>query len=404
MGDKKGTKTDILQALRIYGPLSRIELANSVNLSRVAVSMAVSELIECGLIEETVSRQSTGGRPATSLDLKPDSNLILGADFDSRLWTLGAFDLMGNIYDVMKIPVGDSSPHTAANALISQIDSFVGKLNISPLKLLGLSMPGLVDSSDGLIYSAADIGWHNVGMGKIVGEGTGLPTVIINRHRARGISECRFGSAKEYRQIIYVGIGTGIAAGFFQNRLLITGALGGAGELGHMTVIPDGPVCPCGNRGCLQALSSGPVLEQEARILLRYGEKSIICQEPGYDIQLIKAEDICIAADKGDILSRKVVYNAAVYMGIALANLVNLFNPETIILGGPIPRTCKYYVETATDIMKQRAMSPLASSVTVRIASFKEIGGAIGAANYALDRHISFNLMVDSKNLNSDES
>lgn len=398
MSDKKGSKTAILQALRIHGPLSRIELTKSVNLSRAAISMAVSELIDCRLIQETVDRQSTGGRPATSLELSSDSHLILGADFDNRIWTLGAFDLVGNIYDVVKIPVNESSPNTVVNVLISQMQSFVKKLDKNPIKLIGLSMPGLVDSASGLIYSAADIGWHNVNMGKIVNEETGWPTVIINRHRARGISECRFGSAREYRQIIYVGIGTGIAAGFFQNRMLITGSIGGAGELGHMTVVPDGPVCPCGNLGCLQTLSSGPVLEQEARILLRHGENSIILQDPNYDIQLITAEDICIAADKGDELAMKVVYNAAVYMGIALANLVNLFNPEAIILGGPIPRTSKYYVEIATSIMKQRAMSPLAASVIVKTASFKEIGGAIGAANYALDKHISFNLMVDTKN------
>lgn len=395
MNDKKGSKAAVLQALRIYGALSRIELAKVVNLSRAAISSSISELIDFNLIKETTDKRSTGGRPATPLTLVPEAHLILGADFDNRIWTLGAFDLAGNIHNVEKIPVNEPSPNAVIRTLISRLDTFIEKLEKRPANILGLGMPGLVDSNDGLIYSAADIGWHNVDMGKIVHDEAGLPAVIINRHRARGISECRFGSAKEFRQVVYVGIGTGIAAGFFQDRMLITGSMGGAGELGHMTVVPDGQICPCGNHGCLQTLSSGPAMEQAARILLRQGETSSIVKGPVYDIQLIKAEDICAAADEGDKLAMKVVSNAAIYLGIALANLVNLFNPEAIILGGPIPRNCSYYVQTATETMKQRAMSPLASGVTIRTAFFKEIGGAIGAANYALDKHISLILNTD---------
>lgn len=389
MNDQKGSKAAVLQALRIYGALSRIELTRKLNLSRAAVSASISDLIDCNLIAETADKRSTGGRPATPLTLVPESHLILGADFDNRLWTLGAFDLAGNPQKIVKIPVNDTSLDTVINALISQLDSFIKDLGKSPLKILGLGMPGLVDSNDGLILSAADIGWSNVDFRKLVHEKTGLPVVIINRHRARGIAECRFGSAQKFRQVIYVGIGTGIAAGFFEDRMLITGSMGGAGELGHVTMMPDGPICPCGNHGCLQMLSSGPAMEQEARFLLRQGEISTLVQSPAYDIQLIKAEDICAAAEAGDRLAIKVVSKAAMYLGIALSNLVNLLNPEAIILGGPIPRNSGYYVNLATETIKQRAMSPLASGVVIRTALFKEIGGAIGAANYALDKHIS---------------
>jgi predicted NBD/HSP70 family sugar kinase len=396
ISDKKGSKIDVLQTLRMYGSLSRVELASVANLSRAAISSSVSELIDCGLVEETSDKQSTGGRPATTLQISSNSRLVLGADFDSRTWTLGSFDLAGNIHRVEKIPVNESSPNAVINILISNLDSFISKHSSQPMEILGLGMPGLVDSAGGLIHSAADMGWHNVDIGKIIRDKIGWPTVVINRHRARGIAECRFGAAKDYRQVAYVGIGTGIAAGFFQNRMLITGLLGGAGELGHVTILPDGPVCPCGNRGCLQALASGPAMEQEARMLLRQGGESVMNQGGGYDIQLIKAEDICAAADQGDALAMQVVRNAAAYLGIALANLVNLFNPEAIILGGPIPRNCKYYVQTATELMMQRAMSPLASNVIVKTAYFKEIGGAIGAANYTLDKHLSLNLLMGS--------
>jgi len=133
-------------------------------------------------------------------------------------------------------------------------------------------------------------------------------------------------------------------------------------------------------------------MEQQMRILLKRGEVSAVRQGEGYDTRLIKAEDICAAANRGDALAVKVVTEAALYMGIALGNLVNLFNPEVIIMGGPVPRSNGLYIATAAKVMKERANSALAAGVIVKKADYTEVGGAIGAANYALDQHTSYAL------------
>ncbi|MFC5653801.1 ROK family protein [Paenibacillus solisilvae] len=387
--DQKGSKTSILQTLRMKGSMSRIELTRITGLSRATISTSIAELMEYNLVYETDNRQTTGGRPATSLELVPYSNIIIGVDFDHNLWTIGAFDLLGNVIKTITIPVNASSPEMTFKVLSGEIKDFIKTLDRDPIPLLGIGVPGLVSESHSIITSAAQLNWYHIDVEKIMREEIGWPTVVLNRYRARGLTECRYGSGQSFSNLAYIGVGTGVAAGLYIDRQLLSGSLGGAGEIGHFTIEPEGPLCPCGNQGCLQALCSGPVIEQEFRRLLRSGEKSVIYSDPSLDMQLLKTYDICAVADQGDALAIKVVNQAAAYLGIAMANLVNLFNPEAIILGGAIPNSSRLFVETATKIMKQRAMSSLSAATKVKTSSFKDIGGALGAANFALDKNMS---------------
>ncbi|MCS7463978.1 ROK family protein [Paenibacillus doosanensis] len=388
--DQKGSKTAILQMLRVHGPMSRIELTQQTDLSRATISVTINELIELGLVHETELRQSTGGRPATNLELVPYSHIILGADLNHQTWTLGAFDLLGNTIEKRRIPFSPLTPEAAVSALVQELPDFIKQLDKTPIPLLGIGVPGLVDTHNGLLRSSAVMGWQQVELGALLENALGWPTAVLNRSRARGLSECRYGAGKDYRHMIYIGIDSGIGAGIYVNRELIHGALGGAGEIGHTTVDADGPLCPCGNTGCLQMLSAAPAMELEARRLLRLGSPSSLHHHPGFDLQMLKAEDICHAAEQGDELAIQVVNHAATYLGITMANLVNLLNPEAIILGGTIPKESTVYVQSAIKMMRQRAMGQLSAATVVHIGEFKEIGGALGAANMALDRHMSF--------------
>jgi predicted NBD/HSP70 family sugar kinase len=397
IGDQKGSKTAILQTLRIQGSISRIELTRLTDLSKATISLAINELLELGLVYETELRLSTGGRPATKLSLATQSHAVLGADLNNNRWVLGAFDLLGNPIHKVRIPIASSSPGAAVQALAEELPKFVKDLNKHTVPLLGLGVPGLVDTQDGMIRSSAVLGWQHVQLGKMVEEAIGWPTVVLNRSRARGLSECRFGSGKPYNHMIYIGVDTGIGAGIYVNRELIHGTLGGAGEIGHTTVSFDGPLCPCGNTGCLQMLSAETAIEQETRRLLRHGSSSSLMSAASGDIQMLKAETICQAANEGDELAVQVIVNAASYLGLTMANLVNALNPDAIILGGWIPMECPLYLQTAEKVMRQRAMSQLATAAVVHPGSFDEVGGALGAANYALDRHLSFSHLYNQQ-------
>ncbi|MBD2870053.1 ROK family protein [Paenibacillus arenilitoris] len=393
--DQKGSKTSIIQALRMHGAMPRVNLTKVTELSRATISSTISELIACNLVKETEKTPSTGGRPAISLELVPGSQAVIGADLDNQVWTLGVFDLLGNVLQVTKIPVSSSRPETAVHELVEQTKAFIKTFDTNVIPMFGIGVPGLVDTTRGTIRSASDLGWSNVVIEEMVSSALGWPTVAINRHRARGLAECRFGSGREYNHMIYVGVGSGIAAGIFNDRKLVSGSFGGAGELGHITVEPAGPVCPCGNNGCLHLYATASAIEQETRRLLRAGQEESLLSSgyPGNDLQLLQAEFICRAADEGDELAIRVVNHAATYLGIALANLVNLLNPEAVILGGAIPGLCRTYVQTATKVMYQRSMTSLSAGIAVNTAVLAETGGALGAINYALDRHFSFTMI-----------
>lgn len=388
--DQKSSKTAILQMLRVHGPMSRIELTQSTDLSRATISAAINELIELGVVHETVLRESTGGRPATNLELVPHSHIILGADLSHQTWILGAFDLLGNTVASKRLPFSPLTPEAAVQTLANEIPNFIKTLGKSPIPVLGIGIPGLVDTYNGLLRSSAVLGWQQVELGAMLEQAIGWPTVVLNRSRARGLSECRYGAGKNYRHMIYIGVDSGIGAGIYVNRELIHGAIGGAGEIGHTTALVDGPLCPCGNTGCLQMLSSSTAMELEARKLLRMGASSSLHLKPDFDLQMLKAEEICLAAEQGDELSIQVVNSAATYLGITMANLVNLLNPEAIILGGPIPKDSPTFVQTAVRVIRQRAIGQLSASTVVHTGQFKEVGGALGAANFALDRHMTF--------------
>jgi predicted NBD/HSP70 family sugar kinase len=390
--DQKGSKLTILQTLRVHGSMSRIELTRLTGLSRATISISIAELIECRLVCETDNRLSTKGRPATALELVPNSKVIIGADLDNKTWTLGAFDLLGNIIKTMKIPVYTFEPEETFKALATEIASFVKGLDKAPIPLLGLGVPGLVDANHRTIRSAADLEWNHVDVAGIMESEIGWPTVVVNRHRARGLTECRYGSGLTYDNMIYIGIGMGIAAGLYINRQLLSGSLGGAGEIGHTTIEPSGPLCPCGNHGCLQMLSAGPAIEQEFRKLVRASEHELVYPYQNVDLQFLKVHDVCAAAEDHDELAIKVITNAGSYLGIAMANLLNTFNPEAIILGGTIPSASSLFVEVATKVMRQRAMRPLSAETIVKTSVFKDIGGALGAANFAFDKNISISI------------
>lgn len=392
--DKKGSKAAILQTLRFQGPISRIALTRLTGLSRATISVCVAELIEAGLVRETLQREFSGGRPAASLELADRSHAILGAELYNNVWTLGAFDLVGNTLRIAKIPLADSSPQTAVRQLGDKLKPFVAQLEAPPLPLLGLCTPGLVDTQRGVIHSVPLLGWHNVELVNMMKEVSDLQTVILNRDRARGLLECRSRMERGYSNVVYVGIGAGIAAGVYYKGELVTGALGGAGEIGHMTIEPDGPLCPCGNNGCLQLYGTEPAIEQEARRLIRLdegeGEGRSSIPMPGGNIQLLSAHDVCLAAEQGDAVAISAVDKAAAYLGIALANIVNFYNPDLIVLGGTLPAASNRFVRTAAKVMRQRAMRPLSDKTVVQTAVPIEMGGALGAANFALDRHMNY--------------
>ncbi len=388
---KPSSSTAVLQAIRLHGGLSRSRLAEFTGLSRATISEITNSLLRQGWIEELMDggTPSGKGRPATLLQLASNDRVMVGGELTDDGWALAAFDLTGQVLSQEACAVDVWSPQAAKAALIDSIDTLRSRYGSRCLPVLGLGLAGLVNTRTGVVESAADIGWRGVEFGVPVSRDLGWPTIVVNRHRARGLAECRYGAGVTADPMLYVGIGSGVAAGLYIHRQLFSGAHGGAGEIGHIPINPDGPPCPCGNRGCLQVLVSSTALVREVRRSIRDGSPSRIADRNHFDVEFLQMHDLTEAEARGDPLVRRVLRVGGAYLGMALAGLVNTFNPEGIVLGGSVPHAFPILVDEATQVMRQRAIMPIASKTCVQLAHLPAWSGALGAISYALDTHFT---------------
>ncbi len=228
--------------------------------------------------------------------------------------------------------------------------------------------------------------WRNVQLRHILAEKLGVVTYIINDASAAALGEYRFGAGRGFDNMIYLTVSTGIGGGIIVDGELYSGADGCAGELGHMTIEVDGPQCHCGNFGCLEALASGWAVVREAKTRINQGEKSSIIELVDGRFESITAETVAVAARRGDQLAANIVRDAANYLGVGLANLVNIFNPELIVIGGGLSKMGNMLLKPARKVLKERAFTLPARTVRLVRARLGGNAGIIGAAAYVFER------------------
>lgn len=375
---------ELLMSTRI---VSRPQLAKQTGLSRTTIAALADEVVRLGLAEEVGLGDSTGGRPPALLRFNPDAAYALGAHMTQRDWTIVLTNLDAQVVQRFDTGTVGNTPEAAVEALrdgVRMVTAAVDRQHLLPG--IGVGTPGLVDVSTGVIKTAVDIGWSEVPIRQLVEDALDLRAFVVNRSKVGALAELWYGAGQGISELIYVSIGTGIAAGIVHEGRLFAGANSSAGELGHVTVLPDGPRCPCGNRGCLQQLASGPAIADLARARLREGGPSMLREVAGIRPEVITAQTVFQAAEQGDALALEIVHECAGYLGVALANLVNLFNPELIVVGGPIGRAGKVLIDPLQAEVNRRAMAYPLSATRIVASALGPDAGAIGAAVLVLQR------------------
>ena len=245
---------------------------------------------------------------------------------------------------------------------------------------IGISHSGVIDQHAGkvLFWPTVD-DWNDVPLGQIFADAYGLPTFVEDCVRATAITEKRFGYAKGLRNFVLVSVGMGIGSAIFSNGHLHSGRDGLAGELGHTTVTENGRFCSCGNRGCLELCSSATAILDNVRSELEHGVNSSLRDEVGDDLGKLSVELIVAAAKNHDRLSERVLSEAAMHLGTALATVVNLFNPEMIILAGMIPQVAsEVLLRPLLYHLRQRAFPQGVKDLPVVVSQFGEEAAALG--------------------------
>ena len=289
------------------------------------------------------------------------------------------------------LTLSDEGSQSVIDRMLFAIDDLLNVNNIDPSQLdsIGIAAAGAIDIKRGLITLSPNLpGWNDIKLRDIVQEKYKVSTFLLNDASAAALGEHHFGAGRDANNLILLTVGTGIGGGIIVNGELYSGSFGCAGEVGHMTIDVNGPRCSCGNTGCWETLASGTAMAREAKKRIGQGEKSSLIEIVGGKIGDITTENIGTAAQDGDHLASDVITKSAIYLGIGMVNLVNIFNPEMIIVGGGVAKLGDLLLEPARRVVQERAFPISAQAVRIVAAKLGDEAGAYGAAIYALKQKV----------------
>ncbi len=254
------------------------------------------------------------------------------------------------------------------------------------VQAISIVAPGPLDPFEGVVIEAPNLpDWDHVPVRDILTKAFSLPVFVGNDANLAALAEHRFGAGQGLDDLIYMTISTGVGGGIILGGKLLLGSKGLAGEIGHMIVQPGGPLCGCGNRGCLEAVASGTAIGREARVLVSGGKGESILQAAGGDREAVESRSVGQAAAKGDPLAIKLLADAGRNVGIAIASLMHLFNPQRFILGGGVSQAGDLLFEPVRESAREWAMSPLYwQGVDILPAALGDDVGLLGALALAL--------------------
>jgi glucokinase len=265
-------------------------------------------------------------------------------------------------------------------SIFDALERATAEASVQPGELLGIGIcsAGWVDSEHGIVPAAPQLpGWRNVPLTQIIEERTGVRAWLENDANAAALGEHVFGAGKDVRHLVYITVSTGIGGGIIIDGKLYGGAKGSAGEIGHIIIDPSGPLCGCGNYGCLESLASGTAIARRGEEAAVRGDSPALVAIKQRDGR-ITAQSVGEAALAGDGVSREIFAEAGRFLGIGLANLVNLLSPELILIGGGVAHEPQLFLPQAEDTMRALSLSEPLKHVRLGLAALGDLAGPLG--------------------------
>jgi predicted NBD/HSP70 family sugar kinase len=362
----------VIHALRDEGVISRAGIARRTGLSRSTVSSLVSELQADGLVverpEPAAAHGDQGGRPPILLSFDASAGVAVGIDFDHHHVRVAVSDLSSRVLAEREQRLDtDHLAHEGLDAAAELVNQVLGEAGIEPARVIGAGMclPGPIHRPTGVVGSTAILpAWVGVAAADEMHRRLDLPILVDNDANLAALAEAAFGAGRDAKDLIYLMISSGIGAGLVLDGRLYRGAEGLAGELGHVLVDPDGPVCRCGNRGCLETVAGTDALAD----LLRRSHGD------GLDGHAI----VTLARD-GDLGCRRVIADAGRAIGKVAATLVNVLNPELLIVGGDLSEAGELLLDGVRESLGRSALPTAAQAAPVVAGSLGDRAEVLGA-------------------------
>ena len=361
----------VVDALRRHGQASRSDLARLTGLSRTTVGSVVAALQERGLVVEQAvngDRQTARGRPPVLLRLDPTAGVAVGIAFDhDEVWVVLG-DLSSTVLGEHRVEMDvDHSALEAIDVAVEMVRSLQREVEVDGSQTVGtgVGLPGPIDRRTGRIGSEAILpGWAGLEPGAELARRLGLHVEVDNDANLGALAEASFGAGRGLKDIVYVMIGSGVGAGLVLDGRVHRGAAGLAGEIGHVQVRPDGVVCRCGNRGCLETVAG----EDALRALLR--------PRLGYDISTTDLIGLVAAGDRG---ACRVVNDAGRAVGQVVADLTNAINPEAIVVGGQLSEAGEPLLGGIREAVARHALPAAVQGVRVVVGELGDRAEVVGA-------------------------
>jgi glucokinase len=309
---------------------------------------------------------------------------VLGIDIGGTKLAAGIVDLSGRILARAEIPtLAAEGPERVLDRIVWLSQS----VRESPaavscrIERIGIACAGPLDRQTGLILNPPNLpGWVRVPLVERIEVALGLPAFLDNDANAAALGELRYGAGRGARSLVYLTVSTGIGGGIILDGKVWHGLRNGAGEIGHMTIEPDGPLCGCGNQGCLEALASGPSIARRARELLESGRPSRLRELPE-----VTAADVVRMAREGDPLATEIWRDTIRYLGLGVAAAITILAPDRVILGGGVAQAGEDLFEPLRSEVRRRVKLVAVESVPILPAALGKDVGILGAAALALD-------------------
>jgi predicted NBD/HSP70 family sugar kinase len=376
---------ELLRAIHTSGAVSKGDLAARTGYSHFLISKLTDSLLRSGLLAETGTGASTGGRPPALLEVSPSLGRLVGLHVGAVNCRIAITDLNGKLLHYRKAPSRAlEGPEVSLPYLVDEVRRSLAACRVPrrALRGIGIGISGILDRRSGttLLWPRAPR-WRNVPVRRHFEDAFGVEISVDDTPRTLAMAEKRWGSGRNASSFVFVMVGAGVGAALHLNGEWYSGAGGFAGEFGHVTIAENGPLCACGNRGCLEALVSANALIRRAQGAVRQAAAIPLWSLCQGDPARVSVELIAQAAAAGDRFCAEELHRCGRYLGIGVAGLINLLNPGLVILGGGVAQAGgALLVETVKRVIDQRALSQPAAQAEVRLSQLDEPAWARGAA------------------------
>ncbi|MFO7661072.1 MAG: ROK family transcriptional regulator [Chloroflexota bacterium] len=379
----------VVTAIRREGPLSRTDLSERLEYSRATVTGIVGRMITAQVLEEAGEGKSAGGRRPYLLDINPELGYVVGVDIGATSFDVALADFRGTLLERTTEPADVRQPPNGFLARVSDvIDGLLARRGLTPDRIIaiGVGVPGPVEFVSGVLIAPPLMPlWEGFSIKNCLNERFPLARVAVDNDvniMAKG--EQQAGAGKRLDSFLFIKIGTGIGCGIIAHGAVYRGADGCAGDVGHICVDYNGPVCHCGNQGCLEIMAAGPSIAALGRERAEAGESSFLATRLA-ERGLLTAEDVGDAAAAGDRAAIEIIRRSGQMIGGVLASLVNFYNPQAIFIGGGISRIGHSLLSSIRQSTLRRATALSTRRLRIEYSRLGEDAGVFGAIWLALE-------------------